>query len=150
MTQSLFPARLNAPREALRLGLGLAALLAGLDKFVGLLADWPSYLAPIVAATLPVSPVHFMEIVGVVEMAVGAAILTRWPREGALVAAAWLLCIAANLLLSGHFFDVAVRDVVMAIAAFALARMTEAHDAAGASSHGTVATSTPRKVGAAA
>ena len=130
MTQSPFPQSLEAPREALRIGLGLAAFLAGLDKFAGLLADWPGYLAPLIAAMLPVSAVTFMWVVGTIEMVVGLAILTRWPREGAWVAMVWLLCIAGNLVLTGHFFDVAVRDVEMAIAAFALARLTEAHAAA--------------------
>jgi hypothetical protein len=136
MTQVTFPDRLNAPRIALRVGLGVAAFLAGLDKFVGLLADWPGYVAPVVAATLPVSPHTFMELVGVVEMAVGVAILTRWPLEGAWVAMAWLLLVAANLVLSGRFLDVAVRDVEMAIAAFALVRLTEAHAAAVGAGHG--------------
>jgi len=71
-----------------------------------------------------------MRVIGVVEMSVGLASLTRWTREGAWVASAWLLLIAVNLVLTGRFFDVAVRDVEMAIAAFALARLTEAHAAA--------------------
>jgi len=125
-----FPRGLDQARAALRIGLGLAAFLAGLDKFVGLLADWPGYLAPAVAALLPVPPAAFMRVVGVVEMALGAAILTRWPREAGWVAAAWLLLIAGNLVLGGRFLDVAVRDVDMAIAAFALVRLTEARDAA--------------------
>lgn len=132
MEQRTFPQHLEAPRIALRIGLGLAALLAGLDKFVGLLADWPGYLAPAIAALLPVSAETFMRIAGVIEAVVGVAILTRWPREGAWVAMAWLLLIAVNLVLTGRFFDVAVRDVEMAIAAFALARLTEAHAAAAA------------------
>ena len=147
MTQETFPRLLDAPRRALRVGLGLAALLAGLDKYVGSLADWPGYLAPAVASALPVSPAVFMRIVGIVEMAVGAAILTRWPRQGAWVAMAWLLAIAGNLVLTGRFFDVAVRDVEMAIAAFALVRLTEAHDDAARVSHGSPATG---RVGAAA
>lgn len=134
MTQVTFPNRLEAARVALRMGLGLAAFLAGLDKYIGLLADWPGYVAPVVAAMLPVSPEAFMRIVGVVEMGVGAAILTRWPREGGLVAMAWLVLIAGNLVLTGRFFDVAVRDVEMAVAAFAFVRLTEVHaTAAGAS-----------------
>jgi hypothetical protein len=135
MTQETFPRRLDAARLALRVGLGLAAFLAGLDKYVGLLADWPGYLAPAVASALPVSPDVFMRIVGVVEMAVGAAILTRWPRQGAWVAMVWLLAIAGNLVLTGRFFDVAVRDVEMAIAAFALVRLTEAHEDAARMRH---------------
>jgi hypothetical protein len=127
--------------------LGLAALLAGMDKYVGLLADWPGYLAPVVASALPVSPAAFMRIVGIVEMAVGAAILTRWPRQGAWVAMVWLLAIAGNLVLTGRFFDVAVRDVEMAIAAFALVRLTEVHDDVARASRGSPAGG---RVGAAA
>lgn len=147
MTQETFSPRLDAARMALRVGLGLAAFLAGLDKYVGLLADWPAYLAPAVVSVLPVSPDVFMRIVGVVEMAVGAAILTRWPREGAWVAMVWLLAIAGNLVLTGRFFDVAVRDVEMAIATFALVRLTEARDEAARIRHDSPATG---RVGAAA
>jgi hypothetical protein len=88
-----------------------------------------------------------MRLVGIVEMAVGTAILTRWPREGAWVAMVWLLAIAANLVLTGRFLDVAVRDVEMAIAAFALVRLTEAHDRAARASQGS---STTGRLGAAA
>jgi len=66
-----------------------------------------------------------MNIVGVIEMIVGLAILTKWTRVGAYVASAWLVIIAINLVSTGMFFDVAVRDVEMAVAAFVLARMTE-------------------------
>jgi hypothetical protein len=118
-----------------------------MDKYVGLLADWPGYLAPVVASALPVSPAAFMRIVGIVEMAVGAAILTRWPRQGAWVAMVWLLAIAGNLVLTGRFFDVAVRDVEMAIAAFALVRLTEVHDDVARASRGSPAGG---RVGAAA
>jgi hypothetical protein len=64
-----------------------------------------------------------MEVVGVIEMIVGIAILTRWTRLGSYVAMAWLTCIALSLV--AHFFDVAVRDLQMAIAAYTLARLTE-------------------------
>ena len=73
---------------------------------------------------MPVSLGTFMGMVGVIEIAVGLAILTGWTRLGAYVASAWLLGVAANLVLAG-FYDVAVRDVVIALAAFTLARMAE-------------------------
>lgn len=116
--------RLHTPWMALRFGIGLTATLAGLDKFFNLLADWGSYVSPAAAQLLPVSPGTFMGIVGVIELAVGIAILTGWTRLGAYVASAWLLGVAANLVLAG-FYDVAVRDVVMAFAAFTLARLEE-------------------------
>ena len=119
---------LDSALLALKFGLGLAAFLAGLDKFFNVLADWPGYLSPMMASLLPFSATTFMQVVGVIEMAVGLAILTRWTELGAYVAMVWLVLIAVNLVTTGHFFDVAVRDVVMAIAAYALARLTEAHE----------------------
>lgn len=118
--------RLTTPWWALRAGIGATAFLAGLDKFFNLLADWPGYLSPIAAQLVPISANSFMHIVGVIEMAVGAAILAGLTRLGGYVAAAWLAGIALNLVTTGHFFDIAVRDVAMAIAAFTLARLTEA------------------------
>jgi hypothetical protein len=102
------------------------ATLAGLDKFFNILADWGGYLSPLAAQLLPLSPDVLMGVVGVVEMAVGVCILTAWPVVGAYVASAWLLLVAGNLVLGGHF-DVAVRDVVLAIAALTLARLIENH-----------------------
>jgi len=119
--------RLNLPWIALRLGIGLTATLAGIDKFFNLLANWGSYLSPLATRLLPVSPGAFMGLVGVVEFAVGAAILAGWTRLGAYVASAWLLGVAANLVGAG-FYDVAVRDVVMSLAAFTLARLAEVRE----------------------
>jgi uncharacterized membrane protein YphA (DoxX/SURF4 family) len=116
--------RLNTPWLALRLGIGLTATLAGLDKFFNLLTDWSHYVSPLAEQILPVPVSTFMGVVGIIELAVGLAILTKWTQLGAYVASAWLLAVAANLALAG-FFDVAVRDVVMSLAAFTLARLTE-------------------------
>jgi hypothetical protein len=106
---------------ALRLGLGATAFLAGLDKFTNLLTDWEKYLAPQVKSKLPVSGRRFMYGVGVIEMLVGLGILTASPRVAGYTASAWLLGIAGNLALNGDY-DIAVRDVNMALAAYALAR----------------------------
>lgn len=124
----------------LRLGLGIGPALAGLDKIfrTNLLADWPSYISPLATAVLPMSGDAFMQIVGVIELAVGVAILTAATRIGAWVAMAWLLCIAANLVSTGTHFDIAVRDVEMAIAAYALARITAEREAVRARSSGAV------------
>lgn len=125
-----FSEDLNYSWWALRIGLGLAAFLAGLDKFFNLLTNWSMYLSPVAERFLPVSGDTLMHVVGPVEMLVGLAILTRWTRIGAYVASAWLLGVALNVLTTGAFFDVAVRDVVMAIAAFTLANLTQARDSA--------------------
>jgi uncharacterized membrane protein YphA (DoxX/SURF4 family) len=117
--------RITTPAVALRIALGLTATLAGLDKFFNILADWGSYVSPVALDLLPVPVGLLMAVVGVIEVAVGVAILAVAPRIGAYVASAWLLLVAANLVLGGHF-DVAVRDVVMSVAGFTLARLIEA------------------------
>jgi uncharacterized membrane protein YphA (DoxX/SURF4 family) len=116
--------RLNSSWWALRIGIGLAAFLAGLDKFFNILTNWSMYLSPLAARLLPIRENAFMHLVGIVEMIVGLAILTRWTRIGAYVASVWLLLIAINLVTSGGFFDLAVRDIVISIAAYVLAQMT--------------------------
>ena len=103
---------------------GLVPLLAGLDKFFNLLADWPKYLAPWMANLLPMSAQTFMYAVGIIEIAVGLMVLTRWTRLGAWIAAAWLALIALNLVTMG-LFDIAVRDLAMAIGAYTLARLAD-------------------------
>ena len=116
--------RLNPAWIALRFGIGLTATLAGIDKFFNLLTDWGAYVSPLAAQFLPVSIGTFMGIVGVIEFAVGVTILAGWTRLGAYVASGWLLAVAANLVAAG-FYDIAIRDVVMSIAAFTLARLAE-------------------------
>ena len=120
---------LETPRLALRLAFGLVPLLAGLDKFTYLLTDWSQYVAPFVRSVLPIAPETFLYVAGIVEILVGIAILTRWTEIGSYVAAAWLALVAGNLILAGYF-DVAVRDLVMAVGAFTLARLTAVHEAA--------------------
>jgi hypothetical protein len=110
---------------ALRIGLGVGPFLAGLDKYFNVLTNWPAYISPLALKILPFSGQTFMHIVGVIEMIVGLAILTKWTRLGAYVASAWLLAIAINLVSTGMFFDIAVRDIEIALAAFVLARLTE-------------------------
>jgi hypothetical protein len=82
----------------------------------------------VIERLLPVSADTFMRAVGVIEMAVGVLILTGFTRIGGYVLMAWLAGIAMFLVTAGRFFDVAVRDVVMALAAFTLARLTEVRE----------------------
>jgi uncharacterized membrane protein YphA (DoxX/SURF4 family) len=113
----------------LRIVFGLVPILAGLDKFANVLADWKTYIAPWAAQHLPMSPSVFLGVVGVVEIAVGILVWTRFVRVGAYAAAAWLGLVAINLLMAG-FRDVAVRDLVLAVAAFVLAHLAEAESIA--------------------
>lgn len=122
---------------ALRIALGVVPIVAGLDKFTNLLADWESYLSPLAIKVIPLSPATFMHVAGVVEVVVGAAILLGHARTFGWVAMAWLAAIAVNLLTTGHYFDVAARDAVMAVAAFALARLAEVEEPAHVHAAGT-------------
>jgi uncharacterized membrane protein YphA (DoxX/SURF4 family) len=117
--------RLNQIWWALRIGIGLGPLLAGLDKFFNLLTNWEMYLSPLALRLMPFSGKTFMHLVGIIEIIVGLAILTKWTRLGAYVACVWLVCIAINLASTGMFFDLAVRDLEIALAAWVLARLTE-------------------------
>ena len=116
----------------LRIGFGVAPALAGLDKIfrTNVLADWANYISPLATAMLPMSGDSFMQIIGVIELAVGVAVLTVATRVGAYIASAWLVAIVLNLITTGQYFDVAVRDLLMAVAAYTLARLTEVRQAA--------------------
>ncbi|MBP7570863.1 MAG: DoxX family membrane protein [Acidobacteria bacterium] len=110
---------------ALRPAIGATAFLAGLDKYFNLLANWTDYVSPLALEVLPFGATTLMQVVGVVEIAVGLAILLGWTRLGAYVASAWLAAIALNLVTTGRYFSIAVRDLVMAVAAYTLARLAE-------------------------
>jgi uncharacterized membrane protein YphA (DoxX/SURF4 family) len=108
----------------LRITFGVVPFLAGLDKFFNLLADWPHYIAPAFGHLLPMSGGAFMHLVGIIEMVAGLGVLlSPWTKQFAYVVAAWLACIAINLI-AGRFLDIAVRDLVMAVTAVTLARLT--------------------------
>ena len=115
--------------QILHWGFVAAPVLAGADKFLHLLANWDQYLAPGFARLSPLSAHATMLVVGVVEMAAGLIVALK-PRIGAYVVAAWLVGIMLNLLILGSFFDVALRDFGLFLAALSLGRLSEVYDAA--------------------
>jgi hypothetical protein len=116
--------RSNIARWVLKLGVGVGPIIAGADKFFNKLADWGMYLSPMATKIVPVSTAAFMHAVGVVEIIAGVVVLSRWTRIGSYIVMLWLLGIAVNLLSLGMFYDLAMRDVEIAIGAFALAQLT--------------------------
>lgn len=112
--------------RVLHVGFVVAPVLFGLDKFFGLMVDWPAYLAPVVSGLLPGTAAQIMIGVGVVEIAAGVLVALR-PRIGAWVVAGWLWGIIANLLLIPGFYDVALRDFGLSLGAVALARLSAAY-----------------------
>ncbi len=119
---------LNAAYWALRCALGFGPLLAGADKFTNILVNWEKYLSPTALRYLPVDATTFMRGVGVIEIIVGLAILFGATRVFGYIAMVWLFAIAANLVSSGTYYDIAVRDILLAIGAYSMARVTEARE----------------------
>ena len=125
-----FMASSNPARQAyLILHAGFAALpiIAGLDKFMHLLTNWEQYLAPGIANLLPFSAHTFMLLVGVIEIVAGVGVWLK-PRIFSYVVAGWLGGIIVNLLLTGQYFDVALRDFGLLLGALALARFAQGAD----------------------
>ena len=114
----------------LRTAFVAAPILFGIDKFFNWMTYWPKHLWIGIPNFISVSPQHFMYAVGVVEIVAGLLVLA-WPRVGAYVVAAWLAGIVTNLAIQsiaigGHtyvFWDIALRDFGLMLAALALARL---------------------------
>ena len=127
--------RLNITWWALRIGLGVGPIITGIDKYFNKLADWGMYLSPLVTKFIPVSTATFMHVIGVVEILAGLIVLSRWTRIGSYIVMAWLVAIAINLVTTGMFYDLAMRDVEIAIGAFALSQLTAVRELHGATHH---------------
>jgi uncharacterized membrane protein YphA (DoxX/SURF4 family) len=119
-----FNKRLNASWWALRIALGVVPIVAGVDKYFNRLTEWGMYLSPYATKIVPVSTPAFMHIVGAVEIVAGVIVLSRWTKIGSYIVMAWLIGIALNLLTTGMFYDIAVRDFEIAVGAFALSQLS--------------------------
>ena len=111
----------------LRVGFTVAPILFGLDKFLDWLVDWRIYLAPEINDLVPGNAHQAMLAVGVVEIVAGLAVAVR-PKFGGYLVAAWLAGIIANLLLQADFYDIALRDFGLLLAALTLARLAVIFD----------------------
>lgn len=111
-------------KNILKYTFGLVPIVAGLDKFTNILTNWSQYISEGFAGMLPFEPTTFMMLVGVIEIIAGVLVLTK-TKIGAYVVSAWLVAIALTLIFSWTYVDVAVRDLVMAIGAFSLAKLSE-------------------------
>jgi uncharacterized membrane protein YphA (DoxX/SURF4 family) len=118
----------------LRIGFTVAPIVFGLDKFTNVLVDWTQYLAPWINDIIPGSESDAMYLVGVVEIAAGVIVGLR-PRYGAYLVAAWLAGIIVNLLTYSGYYDIALRDFGLMLAALTLARLASIYDAPGIRAH---------------
>src|SRR5215212_67353 len=112
----------------LRTAFTVAPIAFGLDKFANLLTDWPAYLAPWIDRLVPGTAQQAMYAVGVVEVLAGVLVAVA-PRFGGWLVAAWLGGIIVDLLTVPGFYDVALRDLGLLVAAVALARLAVRYDA---------------------
>ena len=113
--------------QILHFGFTVAPIIAGLDKFLHLLVNWDQYLPPVVNNMLGGYGHEFMYAVGVIEVAAGIGVFLK-PKIFAYVVSAWLFLIILNLLLIPGYFDVALRDVGLALGALALGRLSSSFD----------------------
>jgi uncharacterized membrane protein YphA (DoxX/SURF4 family) len=114
--------------EILHIGFTVAPILFGLDKFLNLMVSWDKYLAPWMVRI--VGNAHrFMYLVGVIEIIAGVLVAVK-PRWGAYIVALWLLGIIFNLLTYPGFYDVALRDFGLLLAALALGRLSQVYEKA--------------------
>jgi uncharacterized membrane protein YphA (DoxX/SURF4 family) len=118
-----FTGDLTMTRKLLKLVYGLVPIIAGADKFTNLIANWTDYMPAVLGSVTPLDPTMFMYIVGIVEIVAGVIVLTRYTRYGAALVAAWLVAVAGSQLLIGNY-DIAVRDLVMAVGAIALIQLS--------------------------
>jgi hypothetical protein len=110
--------------KILHIGFIVLPVVAGLDKFAGILANWDHYLAPVIASALPIGTHEFMLLVGIIEVIAGLLVAVK-PRIGGYVVALWLGGIILNLFLHQAHYDVALRDFGLLLGAVSLARLSK-------------------------
>ena len=128
MTESTHTHPSHQAYQILHLGFTVLPVLAGLDKFFEVLADWDRYLAPLFPQMLGVSSATFMSIVGIIEIVAGLAVFFK-PRLGGYLVMLWLWGIILNLLLIPGYYDIALRDFGLSLGALSLARLAVASEA---------------------
>jgi|KBSMisStaDraftv2_1062788.scaffolds.fasta_scaffold514886_2 uncharacterized membrane protein YphA (DoxX/SURF4 family) len=116
--------RINLAWWVLRIGLGAGPIITGIDKFFNRLTDWGMYLSPVATRLIPVNATTFMHAVGLIEILAGLIVLSRWTKLGSYIVMLWLVGIALNLVATGMFYDLAMRDMEIALGAFALSQLS--------------------------
>ncbi len=110
--------------QILRIAFTVAPIIAGADKFTHLLVNWDQYLPAFVNNMLGGHGHQFMMVAGVIEILAGIGVFLK-PKIFAYVVSLWLVLIIINLLLIPGYFDVALRDLGLALGALALGRLSE-------------------------
>jgi hypothetical protein len=102
---------------------GLAAIIVGADKFFHFLVNWHKYLSPLISAVLPYTITEQMYAIGIIEIIAGVIVLSRFTRFGAYLIALWFFVVIADLIILNDFYDIILRDFVIAVGAIALGNL---------------------------
>jgi hypothetical protein len=113
--------------QILRIGFTVAPIIAGIDKFTHLLVNWDQYLPSVVNRMVGGHGHELMLVAGAIEVVAGLGVFFK-PKIFAYVVSAWLVLIIVNLLMIPGYFDVALRDLGLALGALALARLSQTFD----------------------
>lgn len=122
-------------QQLLYLTYGILPIITGCDKFFNYIVDWTRYLNPMIPEFFHMSPVFVNKVVGVIEIVAGLLVLWS-PVVGGYIVGLWLAAIAVNLVTMGAhmvegcqrsftYYDIAVRDLAMAVGAFVLALLSK-------------------------
>lgn len=118
------PLNVKTAQLLLKIIYGVVPIVAGLDKFFNILVDWSIYTNPVFNTWIPMVPDYAIYVIGAIEITAGVLVLIH-ARLGGYVVAAWLTLIAINLIATGKFYDIAVRDLAMATGSLALALLSK-------------------------
>ncbi len=100
-------------------------MIMGTDKFFNFLTNWNLYLWEALPKLLHIDMNLTLYGIGVLEFSCGVILWLNY-RIGGLIGTVLLFGIAANLILAGKFFNIALLDIGLAICAFALSQSTPA------------------------
>jgi hypothetical protein len=107
---------------------GLVPILIGADKFTFYIVNWNIYVSPFAASYVPM--VSLVPVVGIIEIIAGLLILTKFPRFGAYLVAAWIGIVIANLFMIGGMYDIILRDIAIAFGYIMFGMLTELKETA--------------------
>lgn len=113
-------------QSILKYAFGASLILIGLDKVfhTDIITNWEAYVSPLALAVLPITAVTLVSLLGIAEIAVGSLFFTRYCKIAAYVAIVTLAAIVVNLFSLG-LYDIALRDILLALAAYVFILLTE-------------------------
>lgn len=105
---------------------GIVPILIGADKFTFFIVNWNIYVSSYAASIIPITMI--VPLVGIIEIIAGLLILTKYPRFGAYLVAAWIGIVIINLFLIGNLYDIILRDIAIAYGYIVFAKLTELNE----------------------